>query len=246
VVVRPRSGTTSSIAGSGAIVGGASSAGVISGRVLDESGTPLGGVVVLTVNARTNVPVSATLTARSGAYRLVTVAGANRVTAVAPGLKLKRAHRPTAEALDLVLAIDLQAERIVVRNGRTWRFDMNASEWPEILPPPEVRAALRFEYNIDIDRNFCPGDLLLNGKPSPDNWDPRLGIYCTNPTKCPASAWQRQCRVPKYWWLRLLEQEPPTPGRPACKMLPGEPCWWKELMAEMQAAELEAREAASR
>jgi hypothetical protein len=54
-----------------------------------------------------------------------------------------------------------------------------------------------------------------------------LGTRCVDPSQCPVSVWQRQCKLPRYWWLRLLQITPPSPGSP-------DRLWWEPYILDMQ------------
>jgi hypothetical protein len=96
---------------------------------------------------------------------------------------------------------------------------------------------------------FCPGDLLISGpRPLLPEAERTLGVTCRSPQSCPASVWKHQCKVPKYWWLRLIEREPPNQARLAKwgeglgTALDAQTTWdrwWEPLMYEMQLAEAE-------
>jgi hypothetical protein len=216
------------------------SVGMVEGDVADETGMRLPGVRVLAVVGQPGSLVNVTETDGQGRFTLVTAAGHNRLVLYSPGLKPASARHTLDGRLEITMTIDADLERLTVRNGRILRFHMS-SVWPEILPPPEVAMELRWTYGIDVNRNFCPGDLKTTGV----GWNPRnsiatVGITCTNPVKCPATAWQRQCQIPKYWWLRILQSEPP--GNPA--HIRGR--WWEHIILEMQRAEAAAPAPGSR
>lgn len=209
--------------------------GMLAGRVVDETGIPLTSTAVMAID-RAGRPTAVALTDRAGRYSLVGPAGPANVCAIWPGLKVVRARRTEGGDLDFVMTIDAAAERIVVREGRVIQFRMDESIWPEYLPPPAVRVLLEADYQIDLTNScFCPGDLLTD---PPQKWKhPCRGTFatCLNPTMCPASVWQRQCKVPRYWWLKIIQLEPPNPARSALRS--DWTRWWEDAMREQQEVE---------
>lgn len=211
------------------------SVGLIEGHVADETGMRLPGVRILSVAGEGNGLFNVTETDAQGRFSLVTAAGHNRLVVWSPGLKLGKARHAPDGRLEITMAIDAGTETIRTYQGHVLTFSMEDSIWPEILPPPPVRGFLRLNYGIDIDDNFCPGDLVHTGV----GWHGGLatfGVSCRNARTCPASAWQHQCKVPKYWWLRVLESEPPNPARMRRR-------WWEGIMRDLQAAEAAAEAA---
>ncbi len=203
----------------------ARSIGVLEGMVVDETDLPVGGVRVLALDAASGKALNVTLSDATGKFSLATRAGANRLIVFAPGLKLTKGKLTADTGVHLCVGVDAGDEQITIRPGRVVSFRMDNSLWPEILPPPEVRAVLSFEYGIDVNNGFCPGDLITSA--SSMGGAATFGITCRDPVKCPASAWQRQCKIPKYWWLRVLQNGPPPPTTRNRR-------WWADLIREMQ------------
>jgi hypothetical protein len=210
--------------------------GIVEGTVRDQVGSPLAGVRILSMNMRTKQLVASTESDGRGRYRLVTRAGHNRLTVHAPGLRLHEALR-TGGRLDFVLAIETQFEDVVVRSGRRLSFRIDDSVAPDAIPPQAVMATLLSDYRIDVNwyedggRCFCPGD--LENLPPPTAEESRRGCRdsrrggCIDPANCPVSVWQRQCKLPRYWWLRLLQIAPPPAGSP-------DRLWWEPYILDMQ------------
>ncbi len=208
--------------------------GLITGQVFDEGGAPLPGVVVVAADLATQDAVASARSDRNGHFALAVSAGAYHVAAHSPGMRLGRAKRQAYGGLNLVMAVDARIETVTISDRPILRFRMSDSIWPAYVPPPEVRRELRIRYDIDAD-TFCPGD-LLNGV----QWGPGrlIGLSPASHdfSTWPTSVWQRQCKVPKFWWLHLLHAPPPSPARRT------RPIYWIELMAELQAAEARADE----
>lgn len=74
--------------------------------------------------------------------------------------------------------------------------------------------------------------------PPPTAQERRLGyrkdaaglIHNGRPDLLPTTVWERQCKIPKYWWLRLLQVTPPSPGNT-------DKLWWEPYIREMQQAD---------
>lgn len=207
----------------------------LTGRVVDETGTPLAGVRVLALDPGTGAPVAVTVTDREGRYELVTRAGAVQVRVAAAGLKIATA-RGDGRRLDLVLAVEGEPETITIFTGRVLRFRMSDSLMPEYHPPPEVQARLRADYGIrtpptcstTIDRRELPFGLRPRYASGVDGqhemargsgdrgWReavPSAGWWSEGhflQYECPLSVAYRG--YPKYWWLRVLESPPPNPS----------------------------------
>lgn len=220
----------------GGRTGGRAAIGTIAGTVVDESGVATAGVRILSVDVATEALASVALTDARGRYVLTSVAGPNQLVVYAPGLKVSGAKLARAGQVDITLAVDTAVERITVHEGNVLRFRMSESVWPPYVPPPAVMAFLAARYKIDPQHLICPGDLLKFEPGVSKEWKDQAtqGIKCKSPKDCPASVWQRQCKVPSFWWLALLRAEPPDPGAPTYR-------WWDTIMRGLQAAERDAR-----
>jgi hypothetical protein len=236
-------------AGASASVGFSGSIGQVTGVVTDETGAPLQGVRLLAMQASSERLISVAQTDRQGKYTLVTLAGANRVYAYAPGLTLKEARVKTAGHLDVVLTIDTQIESLTLRTGRMISFKMSDSIYPEMLPPSKVATALSYDYGISLaDGCFCPGDLLNQPPPTPAEqenaclWSGRQS-RCASAKKCPATVWARSCMLPHNWWLRLIQMSPPNPTRLGQGEIsdPKPRMWWYDAIKAMQEEDARAR-----
>jgi hypothetical protein len=210
----------------------------VTGTVTDETGVPLQGVRLLGMQDRTERLVSVTQTDHRGRYTLVTVAGPNRLYVHAPGLRLKEGRVKSPGRLDLTLEVDTEIDSLTLWTGRRLAFRMSDSIYPEMLPPPRVAAALSFDYGIALANGcFCPGDLLNQPPPTVAEernaclWS-RKQSSCASATKCPATVWARQCRVPQHWWLRLIQTPPPNPNRLWQGSIPM--MWWYDTIRAMQ------------
>ncbi len=231
----PLAGSTTQISGpaeAGAIVRKAKSGtwlGILSGQIFDETGSPLPGVVVLAAEKGTSAAIASARSDKNGRFALAMAGGVYLISAQAPGLRLGRAKKRPSGQVDLVMSVDARAETVEISGRPVLRFKITDSIWPEYVPPPAVQSELRFTYGIDVD-TFCPGDLLTG---DPCGKGRLIKVPCQGPAAtCSTSMWQRQCKVPKFWWLRLLRATPPSPAR-----LPAGCRYWGEMMAELQAAE---------
>jgi hypothetical protein len=221
----------------------------VTGVVSDETGVPLQGVRLLAMQEGSGRLLGVAQTDRRGRYTLVTFAGPNRVYAYAPGLRLMQRHGGASGHLDLTLTVDAEIETITIRSGRTTAFKLSDSLYPEALPPPRVAAILAQDYGIALAEGcFCPGDLVNGPPPSIAEardacaWS-RAQHACSlkdakaSPSDaagpCPATTWARACMLPRYWWLRLLQAEPPNPTRR--RSGPDIPTlWWYDAIRAMQ------------
>lgn len=208
--------------------------GLLSGQILDETGAPLPGVVVLAADKDTNAAVASARSDRNGRFALATAAGVYRISAQAPGLRLDRAKKQLSGQLDLIMAVDPRMESVLVSDHRILQFRISDSVWPEYVPPAAAWRELRFTYGINPD-TFCPGD-LLHGVHWRTEANRMIGV-CSDATGCPLSVWPRQCKVPKFWWLHLLHAPPPSPGRTTHAR------YWLDMMAELQAVEVREAQA---
>jgi hypothetical protein len=236
--------------------------GVLTGTVVDETGVGLGGVRILAVDETRQVLVSVAQSDQQGRYRLVTLAGPTRLVVYAPGLAVDRVRRPGPGKVDFILIIDATVDTLTLRTGRVLSFRVGDSIMPEAYPPKVVRATLQQDYGIDFNNCFCPGDLLTAPPPTPAQYKNAClwsaGMRCSRPAQCPLTAWASQCKLPRYWWLRLLQLSPPNPGRreverPADDGAVYNPdvigqetqsMWWYDTIKAMQASD--ARAAAAR
>jgi hypothetical protein len=225
----------------------ASSVGKVVGTVFDETGVAIAGVRILAVDERKQALVSVAASDAQGRYELVTYAGPNRLFVYAPGLLLNRSRRPAPGTIDFILTVDARVEGITIRSGRVLSFRMEDSMMPEVYPPAVVATTLQQDYGIDFKNCFCPGDLVNTPPPTPEQrldackWS--AGHSCSRPSRCPLTVWARQCKVPRYWWLRLLQLEPPNPtlreSQDDVKTM-----WWYDTIRAMQ--ESDARAPASK
>jgi hypothetical protein len=219
-------------AGSGPAIGR------LTGVVTDETGAPLQGVRLLTMRESTEGLVAVTQTDRDGHYRVVTLAGANRLYVYAVGLTLKEGHGKVPGHADMILTVDTEVETVTLRTGRQIAFRIEDSLYPEMLPPSKVANVLLFDYGISLAQGcFCPGDLLNQPPPTLQEsldacaWASKQS-RCAGRAQCPASMWARACMVPRYWWLRLIQLDPPNPNR---RRSAGSPTmWWYEDVRAMQ------------
>jgi hypothetical protein len=211
----------------------------ITGVVRDETGAPLQGVRLLSMQDSSERLVAVAQTDRQGHYSLVTLAGPSRVFVYAPGLKLKQGQGKGPGQVDLVLTVETQVETITLRTGRRLAFRLSDSQYPEMLPPTKVAVALSFDYGIALSEGcFCPGDLINQPPPTIEEsrdactWSKKQAS-CASPQRCPASAWARSCMLPQYWWLRLIQLAPPNPSRLRSETdLPT--MWWYDAIRAMQ------------
>jgi hypothetical protein len=217
---------------------GDAAVGLLSGTVQDETGVGLAGVRILAVDAVETALVSVAQTDAAGKYRLLTLARPTRLIVYAPGLLLDRVRRPGAGKVDFVLAIDAVVENIVLRSGRTLSFRIEDSMMPEAYPPRAVAGALLQDYGIDFNTCFCPGDLLNTEGPSSEQYRNAClwsaGRSCSKPSSCPVTVWARQCKMPRYWWLRMLQMNPPNPTRRE-NIVGDNTMWWYDTIRAMQA-----------
>jgi hypothetical protein len=215
------------------------SIGRLTGVVTDETGAPLHGVRLLTLQESSERLVAVTQTDREGRYTLFTLAGRNRLYVYAPGLKLKDARGDGPGRIDLTLAIDTEIETITLRTGRRLAFRVTDSIYPEMLPPRKVASVLSFDYGIALAEGcFCPGDLINQPPPTSEEsrdacvWSKKQS-GCADPNRCPSTMWARACRVPQYWWLRLIQVAPPNPSHLRNERdLPT--MWWYDDVRAMQ------------
>jgi hypothetical protein len=222
----------------GAGAPGDAAVGLLTGTVQDETGVGLAGVRILAVDGVETALVSVAQTDAAGKYRLLTLARPTRLIVYAPGLKLDRVRRPAAGKVDFVLAIDAVVDNIVLRTGRVLSFRIADSMMPEAYPPKAVAGALQQDYGIDFNTCFCPGDLLNTEGPSAEQYrDACLwsaGRSCSKPSSCPVTVWARQCKMPRYWWLRMLQMNPPNPTRRE-NIVGDNTMWWYDAIRAMQA-----------
>jgi hypothetical protein len=233
------------------VPGGKASIGILTGTVRDEQGAGLGGVRILANDERRGVLRAVTQSDRNGRYTLVTVAGPNRLIVYAPGLLLGKVRRQDkAGVFDLVLKADPTPQDLRLRTGRVLSFRLDDSLMPEAMPPRQARSAISVDYGIDLSfvpsraserkHCFCPGDLINAVPPTLEQrrdaclWN--AGASCSVPSRCPLTTWAYQCRLPRYWWLRMLQQYPPNPtqrtydggGEATATM------WWYDMIRTMQ------------
>ena len=220
---------------------GGASVGLLTGTVQDETGVGLGGVRILAVDGTQMALVSVAQTDAAGKYRLLTLARPTRLIVYAPGLVLDRVRRPGAGRVDFVLAIDAVVENITLRSGRVLSFRIEDSMMPEAYPPKAVAGALQQDYGIDFDTCFCPGDLLDTEEPSAEQYRNAClwsaGRTCSKPSSCPVTVWARQCKMPRYWWLRMLQMNPPNPTRRE-NIVGDNTMWWYDAIRAMQAEDV--------
>jgi hypothetical protein len=55
----------------------------------------------------------------------------------------------------------------------------------------------------------------------------------------PLPTWAHQCQLPRYWWLRMLQQSPPNPTRVESPQNT-KTMWWYDMIREMQEADAKA------
>jgi hypothetical protein len=242
------------------VPGGKAAIGIVTGVVRDEQGAGIGGVRIVAQDERRGVLRAVTQSDRSGRYTLVTVAGPTRVMVYAPGLLLgKVRRRPEGGGFDLVLKADPSPQDLRLRSGRMLSFRLEDSLMPEAMPPRQAKAAIAQDYGISLsfvpsrrgERKFCfcPGDLLKSPPPTLEQrrnaclWNE--GASCSVPSGCPLTTWARQCSLPRYWWLRMLQHSPPNPTQRTYDSGAEETVtmWWYDMIRSMQ--EEDARAAAA-
>ena len=228
--------------------GGALSIGMVTGTITDELGAALGGVRLLAIDERKNALIAVTQTDPRGRYTLVTLAGPNRFVVYAPGLLMRGVRRSGKPGVfDFIMKVDPNPEELTLRTGRKLSFRLEDSIFPEAVPPAKAKAVISADYGIDLTNCFCPGDLLHAPAPTPEQWKDACkwsaGEPCSIPSKCPMTVWARQCQLPRFWWLRMLQEHPPNPTRresgPDVKTM-----WWYDSIKAMQEADAKAARAA--
>jgi hypothetical protein len=60
----------------------------------------------------------------------------------------------------------------------------------------------------------------------------RKQARCSSPKSCPATAWARQCLLPRHWWMRLIQSAPPNPNLLRDGTIPR--LWWYDRIRAMQ------------
>jgi hypothetical protein len=211
----------------------------VTGVVRDETGVPLQGVRLISMDDRNERLVAVSQTDRQGRYTLMTLAGPARIYIYAPGLALKEGKHVAIGQVDLTLTVDTEVETITLRTGRRLAFNVKGSIYPEMLPPRQVAAVLSLDYGIALAEGcFCPGDLVNSPPPTVKEsldacgWSQRQAS-CHDPKRCPASTWARACMLPQYWWLRLIQMVPPNPTR--LRSAEDTPTlWWYDAIKAMQ------------
>lgn len=184
------------------------SLGVVSGRVIDETGVPLAGVRVFAVaSAGEGVPAVA-FTNAEGRFWLAASEGKYRVLVRAMGLKIARIERPTTTTLEVTLAIDAQPQYVRTYDGRVVKFQIDNTIWPEYLPPVELRGILYWYYGVHPNAFArCPSGFSSGATAMPNSM--RDGRH--QEWVCPISRWVYLGGLKKFWWLRLLESPAPNP-----------------------------------
>jgi hypothetical protein len=129
---------------------------VLRGRVVDETGVGLEGVRLEA--ARDTGPVIATVySSTDGTFAMAVPGGRTGVRATAPGFKAARSAYQGGR-LVVVMAIDAEAQRVTITEGRVFSVRPGDSIDPEYTPPAPVRALLRFAYGI------CPSPTPLRAR----------------------------------------------------------------------------------
>ena len=222
---------------------GPASIGLVSGKVTDERGAALGGVRLVAIDDRRNRLVAVTQSNARGEYTLATLAGPTRLMPYSPGLLLHSVRRGGPSVFNFVLSVDPNPEELTLRSGRKLSFRLTDSLFPEVMPPAKARAVINLDYGIDMDSCFCPGDLINSPAPSTAQYrDACLWSSnepCSRPSRCPLTIWARQCKLPRYWWLRMLQQSPPNPTLLESPQNT-KTMWWYDSIRAMQEADAKA------